>query len=237
MKLFIELERNWVNTLEFNEAIKDLSLNYSVQDKEVINIFVNESEKILNSRLTLVKDSEHIHFYKTGIEGTKKVNITPNLMKKIMNNLSSSLTLLSKHKELSRAKDHKFEKKIIEIEVLKKNDFNFTVKTVFGNANLPFDYIPHVDIDKYIIGSKHFGVVHSYSFKNQDCLINCKTPAVELQKVKTILLNSNVTRVNRYYGIRIKIYIDKIPEKTIISNLKLFYPKEKIIFVKRKKDE
>ena len=57
---------------------------------------------------------------------------------------------------------------------------------------------------------------------------------VEIKKASSILLDLEITRVNRFYGKRIKIYVNEIPDKVIIKNLKIIYPKEKIIFFKDK---
>jgi hypothetical protein len=57
---------------------------------------------------------------------------------------------------------------------------------------------------------------------------------VEIKKASSILLDLEITRVNRFYGKRIKIYANEIPDKVIIKNLKIIYPKEKIIFFKDK---
>ena len=57
---------------------------------------------------------------------------------------------------------------------------------------------------------------------------------VEIKKASSILLDLEITRVNRFYGKRIKIYAKEIPDKVIIKNLKIIYPKEKIIFFKDK---
>ena len=48
--------------------------------------------------------------------------------------------------------------------------------------------------------------------------------------------NIQITKINRYYGKRVKIYANEIPEKVFISNLKMVYPNEKIVFLKENKE-
>lgn len=227
-----------MNILNFNNLIQELSIKYSLQDLEVKNIFISCIEEILKTQLIMQKDNDQIYLLMPQRDlKVKRVNLTSNLLKKVSLLFEKKLNTYSKHNFISMSKSFLLKKKIINFEILKKEDDYFIVKSIVGICKLPLSNIPNIELINYTTGSKHFGCIYSYSYKNKEVIINCKSMEVELQKVKSILINSNVIKVNRYYGVRIKIYIEKIPEKTIISNLKMLYSKERVIFVKVRNEQ
>ncbi|KLD99300.1 hypothetical protein L5F43_09905 [Aliarcobacter butzleri] len=221
-----------MNISLFEDLIKELSLKYEMQDIDILTIFVESAEEIFNTNIQIIKKNDVVHLSK--IENNKKINLNKNTLKKISTIFEDKLINSNKKIQIENAKKMLKNKAIIFFEILKKEE-NFFICS-FNNliAFLPFGNIPIVDFDNFSIGSKHYGIVHSYSFNKNEIVLNCKHNLVEIKKVKSVILNINVTKVNRFYGQRIKIYTDTIPNKTLINNLKMLYAKEKVIFVKVK---
>lgn len=225
-----------MNILRFNQSIQELATKYNLQDREVTNIFVTTTEKILNSQLILTNINDQISFKKIIPNGSpKNVNLTDNLIKKVMNELGNELISANKRNNITYAKETLQKGKIIHIEILKKDEDYFLCNSIVGICHLPFSNIAPVDFDNFLVGNKYYASIYSYSYSKSEIIVNCKSNIVDLHKIRALLLGYEITKVNRYYGVRVKIYINKIPEKAIISNLKLFFPKEKVIFVKKKK--
>lgn len=225
-----------MNILKFKESIKDLANKYSLQDRDVVNVFISTTEKILKSKLILTNVNDVISFKKISPDSSpKNVNLTDNLVKKVMNALGDELIIVGQKNNINYAKESLQKNKIIHVEILKRDETFFLCNSIFGICKLPFSNIVPIDMENFTIGNQYYASIYSYSFSNSEIVVSCKSDIVEIHKIRALLLGYEITKVNRYYGVRLKIYINKIPEKTIISNLKLFYPKEKIIFVKKKK--
>jgi hypothetical protein len=219
-----------LNISIFNQAIKELSIKYTMQDIDVINHLVKSAENIFNTPLQIIYKDDDIFLIK--ISDGKRINLTPNTLKKISKIFDANLQDSNKRIQINEAKKLLSNKTVILFEILKKLDTCFICSFKNLIAILPFKNIPDVDFEKYILGSKHYGIVHSYSFSKEEIILNCKHSLVEIKKVSSIILNLNITKVNRYYGQRVKIYANEVPVKAIINNLKMIYPKEKLIFFK-----
>lgn len=212
----------------FNEIIKELSLKNSMQDIDIINIFVKSAEEVFNTPLSLTNTNGEIKLIK--VSNNKKITLNQNTMKKIHKVFEAKLEQTNIYIQTQRAKALLKNKTVIMFEILKNIDDFFVCSFNGLIAKLPFSHIPSVDINKYIISSKHYGIVHSYSYKKKEIILNCKHNLVETKKANSVILNFKVSRVNRYYGKRIKIYANHIPNKTIINNLRMIFPNEKIVF-------
>lgn len=221
-----------MNILIFEQAIKELSIKYNMQDIDVINIFIKSSEEIFNTHLHLINKNNNAYLIK--LDTNKKITLNNTTFKKISNIFEEKLKQTNKLIQINDAKKLVKNKTIVFFEILKKTDDSFICS--FNNmiAILPFKNIPYIDFENFLLGTKHYAVVHSYSYKNNKILLNCKHSLVEIKKVNSVILNFNITRINRYYGKRVKIYANEIPNKTIINNLRMVYPKEKIFFFKEK---
>ncbi|MCT7910343.1 hypothetical protein N5912_00730 [Arcobacter lacus] len=221
-----------MNTYLFESLIKELSLKYEMQDIDILTIFIESAKEVFHTDIQIIIRNGAVQFNK--IENNKKINLNKNTLKKISIIFENKLISSNKMMQIENAKKMLKNKTIVFFEILKKEE-NFFICN-FNNlvATLPFRNIPVIDFDKFSVGSKHYGIIHSYSFYKNEIVLNCKHNLVEIKKIKSVILNINVTKVNRFYGQRIKIYTDTIPNKTLINNLKMLYPKEKVIFVKVK---
>lgn len=223
-----------MNILKFNEAIKDISLKYNMQDIDVIDIFVKTAETVFNTSLSLV-NKETIYLVKN--KDNKRINLTANTLKKINSVFEFNLQNLNKKNQIQIAKKLLQRKSVIMFEVIKIYEDYLLCTFQNINAKLPFKNIPSPDIEQYTCGSMHYGLVHSYSFANNEVILNCKHPQVDIKKVQGVITSVLITRVNRYYGKRIKIYAIELPSKVQMKNAKEFFPKEKLIFFKDKNYE
>lgn len=78
------IERKLLNIAIFNEAIKELSLKYSMQDIDIINLFIETSEEIFNSKMQLYCKEDNVYLVKIENQNThKKINLNTNTLKKI----------------------------------------------------------------------------------------------------------------------------------------------------------
>lgn len=221
-----------MNTLIFEQIIKELSIKYCMQDIDIINLLIKSAESVFNTSLQLSNKEGIVFLLK--VSNNKRINLTQNTLKKISLIFENNLKDTNKIIQINSAKKLLKNRDIISFEILKKMDNYFICG--FNNliSKLPFKNIPEPDMETFIIGTRHYGIIHSYSYSKDEIVLNCKHNLVEIKKASSILLDLEITRVNRFYGKRIKIYANEIPDKVIIKNLKIIYPKEKIIFFKDK---
>ena len=231
------IERKLLNIAIFNEAIKELSLKYSMQDIDIINLFIETSEEIFNSKMQLYCKEDNVYLVKIENQNThKKINLNTNTLKKISLAFEVRLKELNKLIQVQKIKKILKNKKIISFEIVKIKDDGFLCFFEEIIAFLPINNIPQPDINRYIIGSIHFGMIYSYT-NSGDIVLNCKHTDIEIKKANDVMpSNIQITKINRYYGKRVKIYANEIPEKVFISNLKMVYPNEKIVFLKENKE-
>jgi hypothetical protein len=221
-----------LNTLIFNETIKELSLKYNMQDIDVIDLLVASAIEIFNSPIQILIKENLVYMVK--VSNNKKISLNSNTLKRLSSLFDDKLKLTGKRVKINLAKKLLKNKTVILFEVIKKLDNEYLCTFSEIIAFLPFSNIPNVDLETYTVGSKHYGVIYSYSYKDEKVILNCKHNDVELEKIKSTIFNVKITRVNRYYGKRVKVYGLDIPNKAIINNLKMIYPNEKIIFFRDK---
>jgi len=221
-----------LNISRFEQIIKELSIKYTIQDIDVITLLVKSAEDIFKVPIQVINKENKIFLIK--VSNNKKINLTNNTLKKLSNVFEDKLKTTNKTIQITRAKKILKSKVVVLFEIVKKLDNCFICSFNGLIAILPFSNIAKVDLENFILGSKHYAVIHSYSYLKQQIILNCKHHLVEIKKVQSILLNTKITKVNRYYRQRVKIYANNIPPKVVINNLKMIYPKERIIFLKDK---
>ena len=224
--------KSCLNILAFEEIIKELSLKYNMQDIDVLSHLVKSAEEIFGTNLNIISKNNQIYLVK--LMSNEKINLNSNNFKKISLLFEDQLKEANKSIQINNAKKLLKNKTVIFFEILKKLDDCFVCTFNSFIAMLPFKNIPQIDFDRYIQGSKHYGLVFSYSYSSGEVVLNCKHQLVEAKKVSSVIFNIDITRVNRFYGRRVKIYANAIPNQTIINNIKMVYPNEKIIFFKDK---
>ena len=168
------IERKLLNIAIFNEAIKELSLKYSMQDIDIINLFIETSEEIFNSKMQLYCKEDNVYLVKIENQNThKKINLNTNTLKKISLAFEVRLKELNKLIQVQKIKKLLKNKKIISFEIVKIKDDGFLCFFEEIIAFLPINNIPQPDINRYIIGSIHFGMIYSYT-NSGDIVLNCK---------------------------------------------------------------
>jgi len=221
-----------LNISKFELIIKELSIKHNMQDIDVITLLVRSVEDIFKCSIQIINKEEQISLIK--VSNNKKINLTNNTLKKVSNTFENNLKATDKTVQITQAKKTLKSKVVVLFEIVKKLDDCFICCFNSSIAILPFTNIAKVDIENFTLLSKHYALIHSYSYLKQQIVLNCKHYLVEMKKVNSILLDTKITKVNRYYGKRVKIYANDIPPKVLISNIKMIYPKERIIFLKNK---
>ena len=120
------IERKLLNIAIFNEAIKELSLKYSMQDIDIINLFIETSEEIFNSKMQLYCKEDNVYLVKIENQNThKKINLNTNTLKKILNEIDETS---------KKIEDNKLQLTFAKLEILfikqKKEDEKETQKIV-----------------------------------------------------------------------------------------------------------
>jgi len=225
---------------EFNSIFKDLSIRYELNFIEIKDIFIETLSFIFKGQVIELEKQETTNygFYIYKNSGYKKVSFSPRIKKQLETTLYENinkykLNLLKAHVKQIMKKDG-----LINGEVVKNNVSNFLVKTKLGICKIPSRLIQKTDLNIFTIGSKFMFKLFKYSFKKGIPYFELtrKHSLIDKYYVEKALKDYEISKVNRCYGVRIKIYINCIPKKVHRENVKLFFPKEKVIYVNISKE-
>ena len=148
-----------MNTLIFNETIKELSLKYNMQDIDVIDLLVASATEIFNSPIQILIKENLVYMVK--VSNNKKISLNSNTLKRLSSLFDDKLKLTGKRVKINLAKKLLKNKTVILFEVIKKLDNEYLCTFSEIIAFLPFSNIPNVDLETYTVGSKHYGVIYS----------------------------------------------------------------------------
>lgn len=219
---------------DFEHFFDQIGIKYAMNVADVSRLFNQTLEKLFDSPIISLEKNNNYGFYKYKDGDFKKISFSPRIRVKLKQNFEYALINSSINTKIDTVKkylkmNHVFNGKIVKID----NDF-FTVSTSFGMCKLPFTLIPSTEQSKMYIDSIHSMMIHSYK-KNGLVLLTMKNSNIDLHVIKKLLKQYTVTKVNRYYGVRIKLYVDRKLSKIDFDSIKLFYS-EKIQYVIVKKD-
>lgn len=219
-----------------DSVFSELANKYSINSIDVKNIFINTLEKIFDCNILCTNDKGFYSFYLLNQNRKmKKISFSERIKKDLTTNLQLNIEEYCTGLKVDRVKKLIKTKELVKFEILKKDETQFVCKTMFGISYLPFSNIPKVDLQYFNIGGVYHATIHSYK-KNGEVLLNVKSSEIEISKIRGLLKGINIYKINRYYGVRIKIYVDIVPRQIIRESVKLVYPNEKIFYVLIKKE-
>lgn len=224
------------NVNVMNIAFDELALKYGLNRDDILDVFVLSLENIFSKSILCAVENECYVFYvSSNMRKLKKVSFSERIRKELEKRFNENIEKYCNDMKVDRVKRIIKNKEVIKFEILKIDDEKIHCKTIFGLAFLFLSTIPKSDLEEYsLLGTKHLATIYQYR-KNGLVILNVKSNEVELEKTKDTLSDVKVLRVNRYYGVRTKIYTDKIPSKHSIDLVKMLYSKEKIIIIPMEK--
>ena len=91
-----------MNTLIFNETIKELSLKYNMQDIDVIDLLVASAIEIFNSPIQILIKENLVYMVK--VSNNKKISLNSNTLKRLSSLFDDKLKLTGKRVKINLAK-------------------------------------------------------------------------------------------------------------------------------------
>ncbi len=222
------------NVNVMNIAFDELAIKYGINRDDILNVFVLSLENIFSKSILCSVEKECYVFYiSSNMRKLKKVSFSERIRKELEHKFNENIEKYCNDMKVDRAKRILKNKEVIKFEILKidREEKIIHCKTIFGLAFLYMTSIPKPDLKDYsMLGTKHLATIHSYK-RNGLIVLDVKSNEVELEKTRDVIRDVEVLKVNRYYGVRTKIYTDKIPSKISIDLAKMLYSEEKIIII------
>lgn len=234
---FLEHNNSYLG-IELLDAIFDeLANKYSINSLDVKNIFISSLEKIFKNNILCTKENNQYCFYLLHEKNKKlkKVSFSERIKKDLERIFRVDLEEYYNRLKIDRVKKILKSKELVKYEILKKDNDSFVCRTKFGIAKLPFSNIAKVDFPNFNIGGMYQATIHSYK-RTGEVILNAKSNEVEMSKLQGLFRGINIYKINRYYGVRVKIYTDIIPKQIVRESIKLVYPNEKIQYILIKKE-
>jgi hypothetical protein len=218
----------------FHDAVDQLTDRYNLEAVDIIDILVNVAEGVFDSPIAIREEAGEVFLLRHVTQ--KKINLTESTLKKLTKRLEASLLNTSQSIQLAQVKYLLRSKKAIKVNIVGKNSNGFICTSGSISMLLPFQNIPTPDIGSITTGSTIYVVIHAYSTKHNSITANMKHLNVEIIKVEQILRDVEIFDVNRAYGKRVKIYVSQLVAKPLIEALRIIYPSERVLILKRKRD-
>lgn len=220
---------------DFDIFFEEIAVKYSLSSEDISHIFLKVLEDIFNCSLMAMEQEGNYGYFKYKNGEFKKISFSPRIRAKLKQNFDYMLLKKSIEYKINTAKKFLKANRVFNGTVVKREGDFFVVSTIFGIAKLPINLIPKTELEKLYINSTHLVMVHSYK-NNGLVLITMKNSFIDLHIISKLLPSCKVTKVNRYYGVRIKIYVERKLSKIEFDSIKLFFS-EKIQYVITKKEE
>jgi len=225
---------------DFDDIFLLISGKYDISHLDVKEIFTNTLSQIFNAKVIccLNTDGDNYVFQKVANGDQKPISFSDRIKKLLTNNFTVNLENYCKKMRIEYAKELKKNSPIIKVKVVKRKDENIIVKhPILKNCILPKHLIPVKEQDDYKKDTEHYLQIFAYSFANDTVTLSAKNNELDLYKIRKIFKSCEVYKINRYYGVRIKVYVSNAPQKLEFESLKLIFKNEKIKYIKTNKKE
>jgi len=225
-----ELEYKKLTKKNYDDIFMAISHKYNISHYEVKEVFINTLSQIFKSKVICYIDDNKYIFKK--ISNNKTISFSPRIREDLNNHFINNLEQYNIKIKMETVKEMIKNSRIIRVQVIKNNIDSVLVKhNILKNCVLPHKLIAKNEILDFNIDTEHYLFLHSYSQKTGDIILSATNTILDLYKVQKVLKNSEVYKVNRYYGVRMKIYLKKHPSKIEFETLKLIFKNEKIRYI------
>lgn len=229
-----------INDLEYTQLTKEeydnifmiIAQKYNISHYEVKEVFINTLSQIFKNKIICCVDGNKYYFEKIGSKQNKVISFSLRIKNALNKHFIDNLEKYCVKIKIEVAKNMIKNNRILKVIVVKNTTDGVLVKhNILKNCIVPYNLIPNNEIHDFNIGTEHYLFLYSYSKKTANIILSAKNSVLDLYKVQKILKNSEVYKVNRYYGVRMKVYLKKHPTKIEFETLKLIFKNEKIKYI------
>jgi hypothetical protein len=217
---------------DYDNLFSQIGQKYNITHYEVKDIFINTLSQVFNNKIICCVNDHKYVFKKIGLKENKIISFSIRIQNTLNENFILNLEQYCKKIRFDSLKDMMKVNRIIKVKVIKKElDCILVYHSLLSNCILPHKLIPKNELQYFTIDSEHYLFLHSYNKSKNEIILSATNKYLDLYRVQKILKNSDVYKVNRYYGVRMKVYLKHHPKKIEFETLKLSFKNEKIKYI------